>query len=211
MPGIWGILRQLAIQRPRQNHHHPGYDRILIRGRKPTTNPESPTGPAKPPPILTTIPIIRSRGQSAERTPENPRGVRGFMRIPGIVKSSTEKLAESMRNNVPRAQSALVSNKSNTAPARSVPGPSQIAPTPSPRDVSPVSAITKDESRDTVADTLSPRAVEVAELDGHQLHNETKKRPRSITTTATSTTTHPHSDEHDDSSSRPPIKTQSTP
>lgn len=160
---------------------------------------ESPTGPAKPPPILTTIPIIRSRGQPAERTPESPRGVRGFMRIPGIVKSSTENLAESMRNNLPRTQSALVSNKGNTAPARSVPGPSQIAPTPSPRDMSPVSAITKDESRDTVADTLSPRVVEVAELDGHQLHNETTKMPRSITTTATSTTTHPHSDEDDDS------------
>ena len=159
---------------------------------------ESPTGPVKLPPILTTIPVIRSRGQSGERAPESPRGVRGFMRIPGIVKSSTENLAESMRNNFPRAPSALISNKGNTVPARSVSGPSQIAPTPSPPDVSPVSAITKDESRDTIADTLSPRVVGAAELDGHQLHNGTKRRPRSITTTAASTTTHPHRDEDDD-------------
>lgn len=141
---------------------------------------------SRSPPIKTSIHINKSRGQQMERPPGNERVVRGYMRIPGLVNSSTENFTESVRPNLPRTSLQTSMSKDGAiadvnVPSRSVSGPAQVTPDSSSlRGGSPVSAHFKDESRDahntTTTTTPSARIIEVAELDGHQLHSETRRR-----------------------------------
>lgn len=153
----------------------------------------------KSPPI--SIHINKSRGQQDERPPENQRGVRGFMRIPGMVKSSTENFAESVRQNLPRPSLPNSIPKGGAdgdadMPTRSVSGPAQVALDQNPSSsggVSPISSIIKGEGRNAHDTAPSARIIEVAELDGYQLHGEArwgkKATPSIVTTSSTATAT----------------------
>lgn len=167
---------------------------------KPKASSSSSTTSTSPP-ILASIHINKSRGQRANRPPDNQRGVRGFMRIPGMVKSSTENLAESMRHDAPKPSSLPTSppnggaNADANVPLRSISGPAQVAQdqnSSSSRGVSPIGSSTKSEGHDAKDFALTARIVEVAELDGHQLHGEGRRKKKatpSIATTSSTATT----------------------
>lgn len=149
---------------------------------KPDDKPKEPSVTPPKPPTMTTIPVVKNRAQT-DRNIESPRGIRGFMRVPGIVKSSTENFTENKRSNShqPSAPVSTAKGDSNSAPARSISGPPQVSQAPSSsQGVSPASSISKEESPNTRTETPSVRFAEVPELDGNQLHGEAKKKkPRS--------------------------------
>lgn len=162
------------------------------RGKGDDKPKEPSVTPPKPPSTMTTIPVIKNRAQT-ERNTESPRGIRGFMHVPGIVKSSTENFTENMRStsHQPPAPVSMAKGDSNNAPARSISGPPQVSQAPSSsQGASPVSSISKEETPNTRTETPSVRFAEVPELDGNQLHGEAKKRkPRS---NSLDTTNHSH-------------------
>lgn len=167
--------------------------------------PSSTTSTSRSPPIKTSIHINKSRGEQRERPPGVERGVRGYMRIPGLVNSSTENLTESVRASPPRMSLQTSMSRDGAiadvnVPSRSVSGPANITPDSSSlHGESPVSALCRDENRDAHDSTStvgpSARIIEVAELDGLQLHHETRRRKTltpsitTVSTTRTGTTT----------------------
>ena len=182
----------------------------------------STTASSRSPPIKTSIQINKSRGEHRERPFGNDRGVRGYMRIPGLTNSSTENFTENSRSSPPRVSLQTSMSKDGAiadvnVPSRSVSGPAHVTlDSSSLRSGSPVSVICKDEDQDaqnntTTATTTTnpPRAkiIELAELDGNQLHSETRRRKTfspsiatvSSTRTATTTTTGASSNNDTDS------------
>ena len=172
---------------------------------KPDDKPKEPSVTPPKPPTMTTIPVIKNRAQN-ERNIESPRGIRGFMRVPGIVKSSTENFTENMRSNShqPFPPVSIPKGDSNSAPARSISGPPQVSQTPSSfQDVSPVSPISKEDTPNTRTETPSVRFVDVPELDGNQLHTEAQKRKSRSNSLDTAKHSHDGSDSPSDNEDEP--------
>lgn len=125
----------------------------------------------------TNIPVVKQRAESMAIatikpvTGERPRGIRGFTRMPGIRKSSTESRIEPLPDSSSKSTSPSTSTRASHIPPKKstlssnspeVKSPGLIStksPTPPTPKSSPQSRVT----------TMQAKIFDVAELDGHQL------------------------------------------
>ncbi|KAE8131467.1 hypothetical protein BDV38DRAFT_275923 [Aspergillus pseudotamarii] len=109
----------------------------------------------------------QARAELGYMSAERRRAIRGYIRMPVMVKSRTENLGQRIHNNTPPKAPAAPPKNDYQIPARSISDSSQSTPS-SGHDISPASSLTRDQ-RYPNAPTQTARIVEVAELDGLQV------------------------------------------
>ncbi|KAE8400708.1 hypothetical protein BDV37DRAFT_286330 [Aspergillus pseudonomiae] len=109
----------------------------------------------------------QARAELGHMSAERRRAIRGYIRMPVMVKSRTENLGQRIHNTTPQRVPAAPPNNDNQTPAMSISDSSHSIPS-SGHDISPASSLTRDQ-RYPKAPAQTARIVEVAELDGLQV------------------------------------------
>ncbi|KAE8387576.1 hypothetical protein BDV23DRAFT_186243 [Aspergillus alliaceus] len=125
------------------------------------------TVPSRGTPITSTPVVQQTRAELEHLGVERRRAIRGYIRMPGMVKSRTENLGQRTHNSASSHVCVAPPSNENQPPARSVSDSSQFFPS-SAQDISPASSLTRDQ-RNQKAPPQTARIVEVAELDGLQV------------------------------------------
>jgi hypothetical protein len=124
---------------------------------------------------ITSVPVAQqARAESECVGIDKRRAIRGYIRMPGMVKSRTENLGQRMHNSTLSQTTILEPSDEKLPPARSASNSSQTLSSTA-QNVSPASSLTRDQrTRNTTAQTA--RIVEVAELDGLQVDDTKEER-----------------------------------
>ncbi|KAE8147439.1 hypothetical protein BDV25DRAFT_160316 [Aspergillus avenaceus] len=131
--------------------------------------------PSRPTPVRNTPVIFQTRSEPGRVGVERRRAIRGYIRMPGMVKSRTENLGQRMHHAHPwQGAAASLPSKEELHPARSMSDSSQSFSS-SIHDMSPTNSLTKDQ-RSVKEPVQSARIVEVAELDGLQVDDPKEDR-----------------------------------
>lgn len=129
--------------------------------------------------LIGSIPAVKNEVNRARANMENANATRGYIHMPGMVKSSTENFAGGMRSNaLPPLRPAARREGQDAAPWRSVSDSNQPAKAHHCPDISPLESPTAEVQPldDTV---IRPgKVMELAELDGHQVEQENRKHRR---------------------------------
>lgn len=120
----------------------------------------SKTGP------IGSVPVAKTR---AIPDRARPRNTRGYIPMPGMVRSSTENFAGDTQNDFKRSDVPAVSGKGQDVGfGRSASASPQFAKCP---DLSPVASNTSRSDQPGEDALRTGKCVEIAELDGHQVNN----------------------------------------
>lgn len=126
------------------------------------------------------IPAANGQASLGGANIKGPHVTRGYIHMPGMVKSSNENFTAGLRNNVQRSAAPITGwERHDAALALSTSDSSQSGETSFFPDISPISPTTSEQTVDDII--KQPRkSFEVAELDGHQVGNrKSQQRPRS--------------------------------
>lgn len=116
----------------------------------------------------------QGRAELGHMSAERRQAIRGYIRMPVMVKSRTENLGQRVHNTTPPKAPATPPKNDYQTPARSMSESSQSIPS-SGHDISPAGSLTRDQ-RYPKAPAQTARIVEVAELDGLQVDDSKDER-----------------------------------
>ncbi|KAE8351045.1 hypothetical protein BDV28DRAFT_150350 [Aspergillus coremiiformis] len=133
------------------------------------------TTPSRGTPI-TSIPVAQQAPAEPKHMGgiERRRAIRGYIRMPGVVKSRTENLGQPTHNSSPSQAPVARPSQENQSPTKRISDSSQCVSF-SAQNIAPASSLTRHQ-RDQKSPVQTARIVDVAELDGLQVDDPKDER-----------------------------------
>ncbi|RJE27067.1 NTP binding protein [Aspergillus sclerotialis] len=121
---------------------------------------------------IRSIPVTRTDAKPERADIGEPHNTRGFIPMPGMVKSSTENLVGSMQNDPQYSAAPMCSREKVIGPGRSFSELARIAKSLRCPDISPLSSTSSSPGQSVYGSLRAAKCIEVAELDGYQVDNK---------------------------------------